>query len=51
MRVQISRSHGLTVQSAYTLIEECPELTSIRDLEGWERVNKMVSGVMGWLVG
>ena len=41
--LKISRSHGLTIKSLYTLLEHCPKLSSIKGIEYWESVSKQVS--------
>merc|ERR1711894_449271 len=38
--LKISRSHGLTIKSLYTLLEHCPKLSSIKGTEYWESVSK-----------
>ena len=41
--LKISKSRDLTIKSVYTLLEDCPQLKSIKGIEYWEGVNKQVT--------
>ena len=40
--LKVSKSRGLTIRSVYTLLEDCPNLKSIKGIEYWESVNRQV---------
>ena len=40
--LKISKSHGLSIKSLYSLIEECPNLRQIHGIDYWEGVSKKV---------
>ena len=40
--LKISKGRGLTIKSLYSLLEDCPDLVSIKGIEYWEGVSKKV---------
>ena len=40
--IKISKGSGLTIKSLYSLLEDCPNLVSIKGIEFWEGVSKKV---------
>ena len=40
--LKISKGSGLTIKSLYSLLEDCPNLVSIKGIEYWEGVSKKV---------
>ena len=40
--LKISKGSGLTIKSLYSLLEDCPNLVSIKGIEFWEGVSKKV---------
>ncbi len=43
--LKVAHSEGLTIKSVYLLLEECSRLSSVREMDYWERVSKLVSNV------
>ena len=41
--LKVSKSDGLSFSDVYTLIQECPALKSVREIDYWEGLSKLVS--------
>ena len=42
--LKVSKGGGLSTKSLYSLVEHCPNLTSIHGIEYWEGVSEQVIG-------